>query len=108
MFGCAGSSCRKGCPLGAVRGLLIAVASPVGVASRALLVQWSQRVNSLVSAPGLQSAYAVVGALGLNSFAGCGIFPDQELNPCLLHWLAVSFFATELPGKPKVVCFFIS
>ena len=46
---------------------LIAVASPVGVASRALLVQWSQRVNSLVSAPGLQSAYAIVGHLRYTS-----------------------------------------
>ena len=46
-----------------------------GVASRALLVQWLQRVNSVISALGLQSACAIVGALGLCSFAGCGGFP---------------------------------
>ena len=79
-----------------------------GVASRALRVQWLQRVNSVLSVPGLQSACSIVVAFGLRSFAACRIFPGQGQNPCLLHWLAVSFFATEPPGKPKVVCFFIS
>ena len=54
----------------AVHGLLIAVAS-------------------LVTAPRLQSTGSVVVALGL-SCSVCGIFPDQGLNLCLLHWLADS------------------
>ena len=36
---------------------------------------------SLVAAHGL-----IVGAPGLRCSAACGIFQDQELNPCLLHW----------------------
>ena len=59
-----------GYPQGAVHGLLIAVAS-------------------LVTAPRLQSTGSVVVALGL-SCSVCGIFPDQGLNLCLLHWLADS------------------
>ena len=29
----------------------------------------------------------------------CGIFPDQEANPCPLHWQADPFLTTGLPGK---------
>ena len=29
-------------------------------------------------------------AHGLSCSAACGIFPDQGLNPCLLHWQADS------------------
>ena len=29
-------------------------------------------------------------ALGLSCSEVCGIFPDQGLNPCLLHWQANS------------------
>ena len=35
--------------------------------------------------PGLQRAGAVVVARRLSSSAACGVFPDQGLNPCLLH-----------------------
>ena len=35
---------------------------------------------------GLQSTGLVVAAHGLDCFSACGIFPDQGLNPCLLHW----------------------
>ena len=31
-------------------------------------------------------------AHGLSCSTACGIFPDQGLNPCPLHWQADSFF----------------
>ena len=43
-------------------------------------------------AHGLWSAGSVVVAHGLSCSAACGIFPDQGLNPCPLHWHADSFF----------------
>ena len=36
------------------------------------------------------SAVSVVVAHGPSCSMGCGIFPDQRLNPCLLHWQADS------------------
>ena len=44
----------------------------------------------VVVACGLQSAGSVVVACGLSWSAACGIFPDQGLNPCPLHWQADS------------------
>ena len=38
--------------------------------------------------PGLQGSVVVVH--GLSCPAACGIFPDQGLNPCTLHWQADS------------------
>ena len=43
-------------------------------------------VASLVTLPRLQSTGSEVVALGLSCSAACGIFPDQGLNLCLLHW----------------------
>ena len=43
--------------------------------------------------------------LGFHCSKACGIFPDQEMNLCLLHWLG-TFFATEPPGI--LVIFFFS
>ena len=66
-----------------VCGLLTAVASLVaehGLYARA----------SVVVARGLQSVGSVVVAHGLSCSAACGIFPDQDLNPCPLHWQADS------------------
>ena len=66
------SSCsERGLLFVAVRGLLIAVAS-------------------LVAEHGLQSAGSVVVAHGLSCSAACGIFLDQDSNPCPLHWQADS------------------
>ena len=45
---------------------------------------------SVVVACGLWSAGSVVVAHGLNCSAARGIFPDQGLNPCPLHWQADS------------------
>ena len=35
----------------------------------------------------------------LSCSAACGIFPDQELNPCLLHWQVDSLPLSE-QGSP--------
>ena len=47
---------------------------------------WLQDVGSVVAAPGLYSTDSVVVVPGLICFTACGIYPDQGLNPCLLHW----------------------
>ena len=66
------SSCsERGLLFVAVRGLLIVVAS-------------------LAAEHRLKSAGSVVVAHRLSCSAACGIFPDQGLNPCLLHWQAGS------------------
>ena len=38
----------------------------------------------------LQSTGSVMLAHGLGCSEACGIFPDQGLHPCLLHWLVDS------------------
>ena len=50
-------------------------------------------------AHGLWNTDSVVVAHGLSCSAACGIFLDQGLNSCLLHWQA--FFTSEPPEKPK-------
>ena len=45
---------------------------------------------SVVAARGLQSTGSVVAAHRLSCFTACGIFPDQGLNQCPLHWQADS------------------
>ena len=71
------SSCREW-------GLLFAVVWSPGSRLRGQL--W--RVGSVVAAPGCTGLTVVVP--GLSCFVACGIFPDQGLNPCLLHWQADS------------------
>ena len=44
----------------------------------------------MVVAPRLQSTGSVVVVHGLSCSTACGIFLDQELNLCLLHWQADS------------------
>ena len=44
----------------------------------------------IVVIPGLYSTGSVVVVHGLSCSAACGIFLDQGLNLCLLHWQAVS------------------
>ena len=75
----------------AVRGLLIVVASLAaehGLQARGL--QQLQHVVSVVVAHGLQSTGSVVVTQELSCSAACGVFPDQGLNPCSLHWQADS------------------
>ena len=45
---------------------------------------------SVVVARGLQSTGSVVVAHGLSYSVACGIFVDQGLNSCPLHWQADS------------------
>ena len=45
-------------------------------------------VASLAVELGLYSTGSVVEAHGLSCSEVCGIFSDQGLNPCLLHWQA--------------------
>ena len=45
---------------------------------------------SVVVAHGLWSAGSVIVVHGLSCSTACGIFPDQDLNPCPLHWQADS------------------
>ena len=52
--------------------------------------QQSQPAGSAVAAPRLWSTDSVVVAHGLCCSVACPIFPDQGLNPCLLHWQAGS------------------
>ena len=101
IFGCVGSSLLRtgflqlrrvgGLLLVEVCRLLIAVASLVaehGLQARGLQQSW--HVSSVVVAHGLQSAGSVVVAHRLSCSMACGIFPDQGLNPCPLHWQADS------------------
>ena len=58
---------------------------------------------SVVVARGLKSAGSVVVAHRLSCSAACGIFPDQGLNPCPLHWQSDSQ-PLRHPGRP-LLCF---
>ena len=101
------SSCSEsGLLFVAVHRLLIAVASLVaelgsrcaGFSSCGTRAQQLWNVGSVVVAHGLSvcglqqlwHAGSVVVAHGLSCSAACGIFPDQGLNPCPLHWQADS------------------
>ena len=86
------SSCgEQGLLFAAVRRLLTAVASLVaehGLQARGLQQLW--HTGSVVVARGLQSTGSVVVVHRLSCSMACGIFPDQGLNPCPLHWQADS------------------
>ena len=76
---------------------LVAVHSACGgfsccwrMSSRARGLQESWCEGSVVAAARLQSTGSLVAAHGLSCSEACGIFPSQGLNPCLLHWQAVS------------------
>ena len=58
----------------------------------------------VVVACGLQGAGSVVVAHGLSCSEACGTLPDQESNPCLLHWQADSQ-PLNGQGKPSQLCF---
>ena len=68
----------------------------------------------LLRSTGSSRAGSVIVAHGLSCSEACGIFPDQGLNPCPLHWQADSqplrhqgspaggFLTTAPPGKPLI------
>ena len=49
----------------------------------------------------LKQGGSVVGARGLRCSKACGIFLDQGLNPCSLHWQADSYPLCHL-GSPDI------
>ena len=54
----------------------------------------------------LQHAGSVVVAHGFSCFMACGIFLDQGLNPCPLHWQANSYLLHH-QGSPLITNFLI-
>ena len=71
-----------------VRGLSLVAASGGHSSSRCtgLSPSWPLLLRST----GSRRAGSVFVAHGLSRSAACGIFPDQGLNPCPLHWQADS------------------
>ena len=55
-------------------------------------------MGSVIVVLGVQSTGSIVVAQGLSCSTACGIFLDQRLNPCLLHWQADSLPLAP-PGK---------
>ena len=49
----------------------------------------------------LESTGLVIGAHSLSCSETCEIFPDQGLNPCLLHWQADSSLLSH-QGSPSI------
>ena len=82
-----GLHCCIGCSLVVVRGLLIAVAFlATEHRLQACGLHWLWHMGSVVAAPRLGSAASVVVVHKLSCAMAFGIFPDQGLNSCLLHW----------------------
>ena len=71
-----------------MRGLSLVVAS--GGHSSLWCVGFSLSRPLLLRGTGSRHAGSVVAAHGPSCSAACGIFPDQGLNPCPLHWQAYS------------------
>ena len=68
-------------------GLLTVVAfAVVGHGLQGAQASVLQHVVSTVAVPGLSSTESIVVVLGVRGSKACGIFPDQGLNLCLLHW----------------------
>ena len=65
--------------------------------ARALRAQVSVGV-----APGLWSTGSVVVAHRLSCSEVCGVFPDQEWNPCLLHWQVDSLPLSHQGSPPSL------
>ena len=57
-------------------------------------------VASLVVKHRLRGLGSVVVVHGLSCSTACTIFPDQELNPCPLHW-QLDFYPLSHQGSPK-------
>ena len=83
-----------------VRGLSLVVVSRGHSSSRCAGLSLSQPL--LLRSTGSRHAGSVVVAHRPSSSAACGIFPDQGLNPCPLHWQADS---QPLRHQGSPVCF---
>ena len=71
-----------------VRGLSLLVASGGHSSSRYAGLSLSRPL--LLQSTGSRRAGSVIVTHGSSCSAACGIFPDQGLNPCPLHWQADS------------------
>ena len=71
-----------------VRGLSLVAASGGHSSSRCVGLSLSRPL--LLQSTGSRRAGSVVVAHGPSGSTACGIFPDQGLNPCPLHWQADS------------------
>ena len=58
---------------------------------------WSTQASA-VAVLRLQNTESIIVGHTFSCSAACGVFPDQGLNPCLLHWQVDSLL--EPPGKP--------
>ena len=92
-----------GCSLVAVLRLFVAVPSPV--TEHGL----QDTRTSVAAAPGLRhsgpralTTGSILVAHSLSCPEACGIFPDQQWNPCLPLWGAGSF-PLEPSGKPQIL-----
>ena len=79
-----------------VRGLSLVAASGGHSSSQCTGLSLSRPL--LLRSTGSRRAGSVIVAHGPSCSAACGIFPDQDSNPCPLHWQADS--TTAPPGKP--------
>ena len=79
---------------------LLLLLQGMGYVARSLQHLWC--VSSVVVVPGLQSTGSVVVAHGLSHSTACGVFPDQGLQPHLLHWQVESLLLSR-QGSPFCV-----
>ena len=85
-----------------MRGLSPVVASGGHSSSRCAGLSLSRPL--LLRSTGSRRAGSVVVAYGPSCSAACGIFPDQGLNPCPLHWQADSQ-PLHHQGSPEISFF---
>ena len=71
----------------------------ISTRSRALGFQSLPLMGWLVLAPWLQSTVSTIVAHGRSCSRACGIFLDQGLNSCLLHWQMDSYAFDGSTGK---------
>ena len=112
IFGCAGSPLLhrlfSGCGKWGLlslqcKGLLLQwLVLLQSTGSRVLRLQWLRQVGSVVAAPGLCSTGSVVEVHRLSCPMACGIFRDQGLDLCLLHWQGDSLPLSH-QGSPKLI-----
>ena len=95
-----------------VRGLSLVAASEGHSSSRCVGLSLSRPL--LLRSTGSRRSGSVIVAHGPSCSAACGIFPDQDLNPCPLHWQADSqplhhqgspwnFFSFMHPPSPSIL-----
>ena len=85
--------CSEGFPLAVVSGGCSLVVVLLIAMAFSCCTTWALGAQALVvAARGMSSCGSTVVPSGLNCSKACGIFPDQGLKLCLLHWQADSFF----------------